>query len=126
VLGGPRFTGGAGRARLLRIEHLDLRQGALHLFRRLWIQEADQGPHGLDADPPLLEIALVLLSDSPGRQVQDADHALEQQVLHSDLAQLLLEPLPHLLLRRLLTSRRAALRSLARFRIHAVDTPSGT
>ncbi len=57
-------------------------------------------PDRLDPDPALLEVALVLLRDPARGEVEDADDALEQQVLDAHLAQLLLEPLLQLLLAR--------------------------
>ena len=85
-------------ARLLRVQHLDLGQRAANLLGRLAIQQADDRPNRLDPHPRLLEVALVLLGDPPGREVEHADDALQQQVLDADRAELLLDPRAELLL----------------------------
>ena len=92
------------RPRLLRVQHLDLRQRAANLLGLLGIQQVDDRPSRLDPHPRLLEVALVLLGDPAGSQVEHADDALQQQVLDADRAQLLLDPRAELLLalRRLL------------------------
>ena len=92
---------GGTASRVPRVQHLDLREGASHLLRRLVVEQADDGAHRLDPHPGLLQVALVLLRDPAGGEVDHADHALEQQVLDPDLAQLLLDLLPKLLLARL-------------------------
>ena len=95
---------GAPSPRLLRVQHLDLGQRAANLLGRLAIQQADNRPNRLDPHPRLLEVALVLLGDPPGSEVEHADNALQQQVLDADRAELLLDPRAELLLalRRLL------------------------
>ena len=57
-------------------------------------------PHGLDPDPRLLEVALVLLGDPSRREVDHAHHALEQQVLNPHRPELLLDARAKLLLAR--------------------------
>ncbi len=109
-------------SRVPGVQHLDLREGASHLLCRLVIEQVHDGPHRLDPHPALLQVTLVLLGDPAGGEVDHADHALEQQVLDPDLAQLLLELLPKLLLG-WLPGLRPLLTLLV---VHFVDTPSGT
>ena len=108
----PGAAGGGGRlaaarprgrspspAGLACVEHLELRERVAHLLARaLGSSRSTTAAHRLDPDPRLLEVALVLLGDPAGGEVEDADDALEQQVLDPDLAQLLLEPPLKLLL----------------------------
>src|SRR4051794_396285 len=111
----PLAAAGLGRlaaaARLARIEHLDLAERLADLGAGTLVEQVDHGAHGLDPDAGLLQIALVGLADPPCREVQDARDALQEEILHADLPQLLLEPALQLLLlgRRLLGRRRFAL-----------------
>ena len=90
----------------LRVVHLELGDAFLDLLGWLRVEQVDQRPDRLDPDPRLLEVLLVLLRDPPRGEVDQADDALEQDVLDPELAQLVLEPRPQLLLARLASARR--------------------
>jgi hypothetical protein len=87
---------------VLRVEQLQLGDRLAELGLSIGLDEVDQSTGGIDSDLGLVEVALVVLGDPARGQVEDRDHALQDHVLDSDLADLLLELGPDLLLRRLL------------------------
>ena len=86
---------------MLGVEHLELGDRLSKLGLCVRLHQVDQGAAGIDPDLGLLQIALVVLRDPARGQVEDADDALQDDVLDPDLADLLLELSPHLLLARL-------------------------
>ena len=78
----------AGALRRAREEHLDLGERLANLLAGARLEQVDDGAHGLDSDPRLLEVALVGLADAARGEVEDARDALQEQVLDPHLAQL--------------------------------------
>jgi hypothetical protein len=70
------------------------------------LEQRQQGPHALDRDPRLVEIAHVLgvgsESEPLAPEVDEADDRLEEHVVDGDPAQLFLEAGAHLLVAHLL------------------------